>query len=212
MAGLYLTDDLSDPLKWAFPDTFIAAYGYLLVWADEGVGDPGLHTNFRLSDSGEQIGFFDIDAGGNGVIDSLTYGDQYNDTSYGRCPDGTENWMLFDSPTPETANTCNADYQYLPGDANMFNGQWPPQVIGGDVTYLVNYFRGMETNVPCFLDGFWASGDANGDCLVIGSDVTKLVSYFRGITELNNCPDFEPAWPTPDDPPGEAPPDWPNCE
>jgi hypothetical protein len=94
----------------------------------------------------------------------------------------------------------------------MYNGTWPPQVIGGDVTYLVNYFRGMEMNSPCFLSGFWASGDANGDCLVIGSDVTKLVSYFRGITDLDYCPDFQPAWPSPDDLPVDPPSGWPNCE
>ena len=62
------------------------------------------------------------------------------------------------------------------------------------------------------LDGFWASGDANGDCSNIGSDVTKLVTYFRGLTSLSYCPDYEPAWPTPDDLPEEAPSGWPNCE
>ncbi|MCP4581994.1 MAG: hypothetical protein GY839_10270 [candidate division Zixibacteria bacterium] len=102
------------------------------------------------------------------------------------------------------------DYQYLPGDANMPNGIWPPTVIGADVTYLVNYFRAL--NDPCLLDGFFASADANGDCLVIGSDVTKLVTYFRGLTTLSYCIDYEPAWPTPADLPVGAPSGWPNCE
>ncbi|MCP4584260.1 MAG: agmatine deiminase family protein [candidate division Zixibacteria bacterium] len=103
-------------------------------------------------------------------------------------------------------------YAYLPGDVNMYNGAWPPAIIGGDVTYLVNYFRGLETSPACYLDGYWASADANGDCLVIGSDVTKLVSFFRGIGSLGSCPDFESLWPTPDDVPIEAPDGWPNCE
>lgn len=102
------------------------------------------------------------------------------------------------------------DYAYLPGDANMLNGAWPPAVIGGDVTYLVSYFRGL--NQPCLLDGFWASADANGDCTVIGSDVTRLVNYFRSITDLSYCPDFTPLWLIPDDCPVEAPEGWPNCE
>ncbi len=101
-------------------------------------------------------------------------------------------------------------YEYLPGDANMPFGIWPPQCIGGDVTYLVNYFRGM--NDPCELDGFWASADANGDCNIIGSDVTRLVQYFRGNTTLLYCPDYEPLWPTPDDLPDNPPAGWPNCE
>ncbi|MCP4580430.1 MAG: hypothetical protein GY839_02350 [candidate division Zixibacteria bacterium] len=101
-------------------------------------------------------------------------------------------------------------YNYLPGDANMPNGIWPPTVIGADVTYLVNYFRAL--NGSCLLDGFYASADANGDCLVIGSDVTKLVTYFRGLTSLGYCPDYEPAWSAPDDLPPDAPSGWPNCE
>jgi hypothetical protein len=99
---------------------------------------------------------------------------------------------------------------YLPADANMRVGQWPPQVIGSDVTYLVSYFRGITR--PCIINGFYCSGDANGDCQVIGSDVTRMVTYFRGLANIIPCPDYEPAWPTPDELPGEAPSGWPNCE
>ncbi len=92
----------------------------------------------------------------------------------------------------------------------MYNGIWPPQCIGSDVTYLVNYFRGVGN--ACELDLLWCSADANGDCNVIGSDVTRLVNYFRGTTTLLFCVDYEPAWPTPDDLPDSAPSGWPNCE
>ncbi|MCP4580400.1 MAG: hypothetical protein GY839_02190 [candidate division Zixibacteria bacterium] len=113
----------------------------------------------------------------------------------------------------EVALGVAGDYEYyLPGDANMANGAWPPGVIGGDVTFLVNYFRSLPSSQACLLDGFWCSADINGDCLVIGSDVTKLVNYFRGMTELGYCVDYEPAWPTPDDLPAEAPEGWPNCD
>ncbi|MCP4583758.1 MAG: hypothetical protein GY839_19275 [candidate division Zixibacteria bacterium] len=107
---------------------------------------------------------------------------------------------------------CEPDFAYLPGDVNMFNGSWPPSIIGGDVTYLVNYFRGVISSSPCNLVGFWASADANGDCGVIGSDVTKLVSYFRGQAELAWCPDYMPLWPAPSELPAEAPEGWPNCD
>ncbi|MCP4582552.1 MAG: hypothetical protein GY839_13165 [candidate division Zixibacteria bacterium] len=116
---------------------------------------------------------------------------------------------------PDTSATYLPDYpayEYLPGDANMANGVWPPTVIGGDVTYLVNYFRSMPSSQACLLGGFYCSADANGDCAIIGSDVTRLVNYFRGQTTLEYCPDYEPAWPIPDDLPEEAPVGWPNCE
>jgi hypothetical protein len=103
-------------------------------------------------------------------------------------------------------------YEYLPGDANMYNGTWPPEVVGSDVTYLVNYFRGSAASIPCLLDGFWASADANGDCDILGSDVTRLVNYFRGTGAVRYCPDYPPAWHSPAELPAEAPAGWPNCE
>ncbi|MCP4581862.1 MAG: hypothetical protein GY839_09595 [candidate division Zixibacteria bacterium] len=107
----------------------------------------------------------------------------------------------------------SAKYDYLPGDVNMYNGIWPPSVIGGDVTYLVNYFRNTGTSVACrFDDTLWCSADANGDCMIIGSDVTKLVTFFRGDTEISYCQNFNPKWPTPGDLPPEAPANWPDCD
>ncbi len=104
----------------------------------------------------------------------------------------------------------NDAYEYLPGDANMAAGSWPPNVIGADVTYLVNYFRAIAA--PCLVGGFYNSADANGDCSVIGADVTYLVQYFRGANELHFCPDYEPTWQSSGDLPAEAPDGWPNCE
>ncbi len=103
-------------------------------------------------------------------------------------------------------------FAYMPGDANMHAGGWPPEVLGSDVTYLVGFFRGFSTSSPCYFDGFWASADANGDCRVIGGDVTKLVNYFRGIGQLEYCESHLPLWLNPDDCPTEMPSYWPGCE
>jgi hypothetical protein len=110
--------------------------------------------------------------------------------------------FTFDSPL----------FEYLPGDAQMALGLWPPDVRGADVTFLVNYFRGWEVAQPCYLDGIYCSADANGDCQVIGSDVTKLIMYYRQLTQLQYCPDHPPAWLTADECPVLAPPGWPGCE
>ena len=53
--GVYLTDDFLNPTKWPFPDTFIAAFDYLIVWADNDTFQTGLHAFFRLSSGGEQL-------------------------------------------------------------------------------------------------------------------------------------------------------------
>ncbi|MCP4582003.1 MAG: carboxypeptidase regulatory-like domain-containing protein [candidate division Zixibacteria bacterium] len=130
--------------------------------------------------------------------------------------DSSSVFTFEDIPLTLTEHFCQLaitdGYPYLPGDVNMFNGAWPPVIIGGDVTYLVNYFRLLPSSQPCLLDGFWASADANGDCLVIGSDVTRLVNFFRSLGEIVYCPDYTPLWPSPDDIPTIAPINWPNCD
>ena len=105
LTGLYLTDEPANPRKWPFPSgTLIPANGYLLVWADEdGLATPGLHANFKLSGDGEQILLIDIDANNNQVLDSITFGAQTTDVSYGRTAADADVWSTT-TPTPEAAN------------------------------------------------------------------------------------------------------------
>ena len=54
MAGMYLTDDLTNPTKFHIPtgyssQTTIPARGYLVFWADDETTQGPLHTNFKLS-------------------------------------------------------------------------------------------------------------------------------------------------------------------
>ena len=58
LSGYYLTDDLANPKKWAFPDTTIQSQNFLLVWTDDDDEEGPLHTSFKLSKSGEQTGLF----------------------------------------------------------------------------------------------------------------------------------------------------------
>ncbi len=107
VGGMYLTDDLDDPTQWRFPldrpeVTLIAPGGYLLVWADGDTADPGLHASFSLSAGGEEIGLFDRD--GATLIDSVSFGPQIVDVSYGRYPDGADEWKFMGWPTPGDGN------------------------------------------------------------------------------------------------------------
>lgn len=197
LEGFYLTDYLSQPLQWAFPDTFIEAGGFLLIWADNDEGDPGLHTNFELSGNGEQVGFYDTDAHGNALIDSITFSSQYPDTSFGRYPDGSGNWMFFSSPTPGYPNLGGSGCDFVPGDINGDDN-----VMGNDVTYGVRYFKGLGEPPPdsCWNDStsswLYSGGDANGNCQFTGSDVTFLVAYFKGYNpEILWCPQTPPIGP-----------------
>ncbi|MBS0000765.1 MAG: lamin tail domain-containing protein, partial [Cyclobacteriaceae bacterium] len=98
--GFFLSDDPDDPQKWEIPlDSTIHPDGYMLFWADD--YNAGIHTNFKLSRSGEFLGLFDPD--GN-VVDSVSFGYQEDDISYGRLLNDLRTWVYFDEPTPGRAN------------------------------------------------------------------------------------------------------------
>ena len=103
LSGMFLTDDLSDPTSWRFPDgTLIESAGYLLVWADNSSDQNSLHANFRLTANGEEVGLFASD--GVTLIDSVTFAKQLGDVSYGRSPDGSPNWTPLLRATPGWGN------------------------------------------------------------------------------------------------------------
>jgi len=105
LSGLCLTDNLAQPAKWSFPDTAVAAGGYLLIWADDEASEGPLHACFNLGAAlGEQLGLFATTGGHALLIDTLTFGPQRADTSYGRLPDGGPEWQFLSSPTPGAAN------------------------------------------------------------------------------------------------------------
>lgn len=110
MNGFYLTDDPYNLTKWRFPqeDITLESGGHLLVWCDEDQEQEGIHTNFKLSRTGEFIALVGHD--GSTIIDALNFGPQYMDTSYGRVPDGGPVWDFIANPTPGSANwTSNLD-------------------------------------------------------------------------------------------------------
>ncbi|MBN1559683.1 lamin tail domain-containing protein, partial [candidate division KSB1 bacterium] len=101
LQGSYLTDNHNQPKKWLVSrEAIVPAKGYLLFWAD-GM-DTGRHTNFKLSNAGEFVGLY---AEGGAVIDSLSFGKQESDISYGRRIDNPTIMLFYEQPTPGGANS-----------------------------------------------------------------------------------------------------------
>jgi len=92
LLGFFLSDDASEPNQWAFPDTSIASGGYLIVWADKDEEQQGLHACFKLSASGETILLSDSELN---IRDEISYEQQYPDTTTGRFPNGTGDFILM---------------------------------------------------------------------------------------------------------------------
>ncbi len=109
IGGLYVTNNLSNPLLWQIPKTdpsktTIPAGGFLVLWADKQLEQGVLHVDFNLSADGEQIGLVQVLNEEIVYVDSLTFEAQSADTAYGRIPDGSDSWDLM-PPTPGTENT-----------------------------------------------------------------------------------------------------------
>ena len=130
LQGYGLSDDASRPWRWVFPQgSFIAPGEFLLIWAsgkDRGTHGLPLHTNFSIRSEGEEVllSSFTIPEGSNTpVIDRLEPTPIPTDYSFGRYPDGSAGWRLFDKPTPGTPNsesqwlgiTDPPEFSYRPG-------------------------------------------------------------------------------------------------
>ncbi|MEM1057259.1 MAG: CotH kinase family protein [Bacteroidota bacterium] len=106
LGGLFLTDDLAEPDKFALPDTLVPPGGFVLVWADDDDEDQGpMHASFRLSAGGEDAGLFQPDdSGGFTLVSGISFGPQTADVSFGRVTDGADRWTRFGDPTPGASN------------------------------------------------------------------------------------------------------------
>ena len=107
VGGMYLTDSVAVPTRWRFPAhdpalTTISAGGYLLVWADGDLDQPGLHAAFQLDADGDHIRLLAADAAT--LVDSVRFGPQRTDIAFGRCPDGSSVWGHLKTATPGRAN------------------------------------------------------------------------------------------------------------
>jgi len=89
-AGLYLSDELTNLQKWPLPDRTLDTDDYLTIWADSDEAQGALHANFKLASVGESLYLVDENAV---IIDSLNYGAQNEDRTWGRFPNGTGPFM-----------------------------------------------------------------------------------------------------------------------
>ena len=98
-----LSDDDLLPNKWVFPNIDIGSGEYLLVFASgkNRIVD-NLHTNFKISGSGEKLWLRD---GLGNIIDSLDSVAIPTDISIGRSIIDQSEWLYFDNPTPGESNS-----------------------------------------------------------------------------------------------------------
>lgn len=106
IGGLYLTDDIESPTRWQIPTnkptlTTVPAKGFVVIWMDSSAAS-GLHAGFGLNAESDALYLFE--ANGRSLVDSIEFGGQLPNVSYGRYPDGEGDWQFLAAFTPGTAN------------------------------------------------------------------------------------------------------------
>lgn len=102
----YLTDEKSNPRKWQLPSmTNIGPNSFFLVWMDDDTVANNFHASFKLSADGDNVYLYKADGPTNTIlIDFINYGEQTKNISFGRSADGYDDWVLFQTPTPNSSN------------------------------------------------------------------------------------------------------------
>jgi hypothetical protein len=192
IGGMWMTDNIDTGPAWQIPRgnpalTTIASHGYLSIWADSQTGQGVLHAPFALSGTGEDIGLYDADRN---LIDSIQFGPQEQNKSYGQLPDANDHWQVFDYPTPGKSNQSAPvaviinEIMYHP-----YHALNTPENMGQE--YIELYNKG---NAPVNLSG-WRFSDGvdyvfpdvtlnNGNYLVVAADVNAFKAKYPTVTNV----------------------------
>lgn len=105
IGGLYLTDSYSNLTKWQISaPKLIEPNGFAVIFADKEPLQGGLHSNFNLEASGEQLALVQVIDGNITVLDSISFPSVPFKATYGRETDGSDIWKTFGEITPDASN------------------------------------------------------------------------------------------------------------
>ena len=160
LGGMYLSDNISKPLKYQFEKgsamTVIEPFGHRIVWCDknESAGQQ-LHASFKLANEDAYVVLTSEDRT---WADTLLYCAHNGDMSVGRYPDGAGNVYVMNRPTIGQSN-CISTYDSIHVQAYPTpDGIASPSMVSRDgdmsIAYSNGYLlirNGQEKHVTLFL-------------------------------------------------------------
>ncbi|MDP0500344.1 MAG: lamin tail domain-containing protein [Verrucomicrobiota bacterium JB022] len=119
LAGWAISDKADNPGKWVFPSVSIPAGGYLIVFAsskDWSIAGVQLHTNFSLSDGGEDLVLSRPDGSGGWITEHafVDFPEQFNGFTYGLAgsvESGEAGYLV--TPTPGFVNVSAVVHEFV---------------------------------------------------------------------------------------------------
>ncbi len=130
LGGLYLSDKENNLTKWQIASSEeIPAKGFFTYFADEDTGKGVRHTNFKLSDDGEKISLVQSLNNELIILDSINYGEVPFKASSGRTGNGSGDWVVLGSQTPNASNIGALNWLDRP-DFSLNHGVFnAPQIV-----------------------------------------------------------------------------------
>ncbi|MBQ1537936.1 MAG: CotH kinase family protein [Ruminococcus sp.] len=109
ISGYGLSDDAAVPMRYTLPaDASVPAHGYYIIYCGVGTASGVQGASFGLSKSGETVVL--SDAGGN-AVETVNVPALNDNTSYGRAPDGGDQFAVLTSLTPGSSNPADENVQ-----------------------------------------------------------------------------------------------------
>src|ERR1043166_1647880 len=156
LSNLRLTDNAASPGKYTFPTgTTLASSNYLVVYANNNDGTPGIHTGFNLNQDGEGVFLFDRFTNGGALLDSVQFGLQLPDRSIGRI-NGSGEFVL----TQPTLGSNNAE-QPLGDPHRLRINEWLASEFVAASTDFVELYN--SDTLPVALGGLYFTDNPIGE-------------------------------------------------
>ena len=153
LQGYFLSDRRSEPTKFQFPNVLVPAQDYLIIWVDKDSTQSGLHTNFKLSASSEQVYLFNTDTN---LIDYVHFYNMQEDESIGRTEDGNGPFKIM-NPTFNSSNGIHP--------SGLVINEWMPFNESAETDEFGEYNDWIElynnSNQSINLEGYYLSNKAN---------------------------------------------------
>ena len=184
LSEYYLSDDNFNLRKWKFPDVTILSKSYLIVYAsgkDEYV-DGEIHTNFKISKSGEVLTLSNKKAE---PLSRIYFQETKSDTSYGY---NGEKYVYYYIPTPNAINGSGYSESPISEEESNINLK------------VTEYSKGINSKIELYnnedydilLENFYLSNDTKKPYKYMLPKVTiKAHDYLVINTSGKNNPDSQ---------------------
>jgi len=201
--GGYLIKNENNQISYTIPvssrsSTLIPAKGFLILYLDDRPDYGIQHIGLNFGKSAGRIGLYYLEGDGQNMlrIDRMSFSDSQSDVSQGRYPDGNDEVISFETPTPKKSNIKASDLLLGPSlfTSNeeiplLFRISDPtqyPEMITESKTLIINQEGGFEDETVRVYKGLgmeWMNPAFSEDLFVSYNDDSIRIAFddFRPI-------------------------------